>query len=117
MDKYTTIQIYFLWGRKNSYFCANKYAIMSQQNYDKLKELLAENKKWPLLYMFKFIVPNNEGKVQTVIDMLPKHGTVSFKHTKNLKYVSVTCKVSMKNAESIIELTDKVSSIEGVMAL
>jgi len=90
---------------------------MSKQNYDKLKELLAENKKWPLLYMFKFIVPNNEGKVQAVVDLLPKHGSVSYKHTKNLKYVSVTCKVSMKNADAIIELTDKIAAIEGVMPL
>ncbi len=90
---------------------------MSKQNYEKLKTLLAENKKWPLLYMFKFIVPNKEGKVQTVVDLLPKHGSFSYKHTKNLKYVSVTCKVSIKSAEAIIELTDKVASIEGVMPL
>ena len=90
---------------------------MSKQNYEKLKELLAENKQWPLLYMFKFIVPNSEGKVQAVVDLLPKHGTVSYKHTKNLKYVSITCKVSMKSAEAIIELSDKATSVEGVMAL
>ena len=87
------------------------------QDYDKLKKLLAENKKWPMPYMFKFIVPNIEGKVQQVVDLLPKHGTVTYNHTKNLKYVSVTCKVSMKSADAIIEVTSKIAQIEGVMSL
>lgn len=90
---------------------------MSIKDYDKLKELLAHNKKWPLLYMFKFIVPNEEGKVQKVVDLLPKHGTVTFNHTKSLKFVSVTCKASMKSPDAIIEVTNNISSIPGVMSL
>ncbi|MBR8538039.1 DUF493 family protein [Carboxylicivirga mesophila] len=90
---------------------------MSLKEYEKLKELLAQNKKWPLLYMFKFIVPNADGKVQRVVDLLPKHGKVSYKHTKNLKYVSVTCTASMKSPEAIIEVTNNISSINGVMSL
>ena len=90
---------------------------MSMQDYEKLKELLANNKKWPMLYMFKFIVPNEDGKVQQVVDLLPKHGTVTYNHTKNLKYVSVTCRVSMKSANAIIDVTSKVAIIEGVMSL
>ncbi|TRX66324.1 DUF493 family protein [Carboxylicivirga sp. M1479] len=90
---------------------------MSMQDYEKLKELLAQNKKWPMLYMFKFIVPNEEGKVKEVVELLPKHGTVSYNHTKNLKYVSVTCKVSMKSANAIVETTSKIAAIEGVMSL
>lgn len=87
------------------------------QDYAKLKELLAQNKKWPMLYMFKFIVPNEGNKVKQVVELLPKHGNVTYKHTKNLKYVSVTCKVSMKSANAIIDVTSKVASIEGVMSL
>ena len=90
---------------------------MSMQDYAKLKELLAQNKKWPMLYMFKFIVPNEGNKVKQVVELLPKHGNVTYKHTKNLKYVSVTCKVSMKSANAIIDVTSKVASIEGVMSL
>ncbi|MCT4590328.1 MAG: DUF493 domain-containing protein [Carboxylicivirga sp.] len=87
------------------------------QEYTKLKELLAQNKKWPMLYMFKFIVPNEGDKVKQVVDLLPKHGNVSYNHTKNLKYVSVTCKVSMKSANAIIEVTSKIAAIKGVMSL
>jgi len=67
--------------------------------------------------MFKFIIPNEEGKVDKVKNMLPKHGQISFKHTKNLKFVSITCKASMKSAEDIVEITSKVSEIEGIITL
>lgn len=90
---------------------------MATQDYEKLKALLLENKKWPLLYMFKFIVPNSEGRVEKVVEMLPKHGSISYKHTKNLKHVSVTCKVSMKNADAIIAVSEKVAQIPGVISL
>ncbi len=90
---------------------------MSAQDYEKLKELLLENKKWPLMYMFKFIVPNSEGRVEKVVGMLPKHGKVTYKHTKNLKHVSVTCTVSMKSADAIIEVSQKVAEVAGVISL
>jgi len=91
--------------------------MVEQQDFEKLRERLLENKKWPMRYMFKFIVPNQEGKVDQVVELLPKHGTVTFKHTKNLRHVSVTCVVSMKSANSIIEVTKKASAIEGVISL
>ncbi len=87
------------------------------QEYQSLLAKLKENKRWPLLYMFKFIVPNEDGKVEQVKALLPKHGTISFKHTKNLKFVSITCKASMKNAESIVDITAKANKIEGLIAL
>ncbi|WP_066627675.1 DUF493 family protein [Labilibacter marinus] len=90
---------------------------MASQDYTQLLEKLQENKKWPLLYMFKFIAPNEEGKVKEVVALLPKHGKVSYKHTKNLKFVSITCKVSMKSAQSIIDVTAAVNNIEGIMSL
>nr|WP_319397421.1 hypothetical protein [uncultured Carboxylicivirga sp.] len=89
----------------------------TMQDYEKLKALLLENKKWPLLYMFKFIVPNKDGMVDHVKEMLPKHGSFSFNHTKSFSHVAITCKASMKSAEAIIEVTEKIASIEGVISL
>jgi len=90
---------------------------MAMQNYQKLLEKLQENKKWPLLYMFKFIAPNEEGKVEKVVALLPKDGNISYKHTKNLKFVSITCKAQMSNAQSIVDITSKVNQIEGIITL
>ncbi|MDA3893328.1 MAG: DUF493 family protein [Salinivirgaceae bacterium] len=90
---------------------------MENKHYKKLRELLNENKQWPMLYMFKFIVPNSDNKVNIVTSMMPEDGDISYKHTKNLKYISITCKVLMKSAASIIELNEKVGTIEGVISL
>jgi hypothetical protein len=90
---------------------------MALKDYKNLRKILAENKKWPLLYMFKFIVPNQHGKVDKVVKLLPDKGEISFNHTKSLRHVSVTCKVKMTNADAIIAVTEEVTTIEGVMAL
>ncbi len=84
---------------------------------DKLKEVLEKNKQWPLAYMFKFIVPNREGKVQNIVDIFPKEAKKSFKHTESLKYVSVTCVLNMNSAEEIITITEAAISVPGVMML
>ncbi len=85
--------------------------------YYKLKIILEQNKVWPLKYMFKFIVPNKEGKVEKVINVFPKDAEKSFKHTKSLKYVSVTCVLEMHNADEIIAIIEAAMAIPGVMML
>ncbi len=85
--------------------------------YTQLQKKLEENKRWPLLYMFKFIVPNENGKIELVKSHLPQKGQLSYKHTKNLKYVSITCKEWMPSAESIVKVHSVVSTIEGVISL
>lgn len=87
------------------------------EKYTKLKELLEENKKWPLRYMFKFIIPNKDGKVDIAKEMMPKLSQIKFKHTASLKFVSMTCVTYMKSADDIIELTAKVENIEGAISL
>ena len=68
-------------------------------------------------YMFKFISPNRDGKVDMIKALLPKSGTMTFKHTSNLRYVSITCVALMNSADEIIEITEKVDEIEGVIVL
>lgn len=90
---------------------------MAATDYDKLRSILAENKKWPMQYMFKFIVPNADGKVDKVVAGLPKGGKVTFKHTKSLKHVAVTCVASMASVDDIIYISEQIAAIPGVMAL
>lgn len=90
---------------------------MEHLKYDNLKQLLSQNKNWPMLYMFKFIVPNANNKVKLVTSMMPIEGIISYRHTENFKFVSITCKVMMPSAESIIDLSAKVCAIEGVVGL
>lgn len=91
--------------------------MITKEKYIKLKELLDDNKKWPLRYMFKFIIPNKDSKVNRAKGMMPLGAQLKFKHTKSLKYVSMTCVAYMKSSQEIIDLTQQLEEIEGVMSL
>lgn len=89
-------------------------------NIDKFRNLryrLMENKSWPMKYMFKFISPNRDGKVDKIKALLPETGKITFKHTSNLKHVGITCIAPMDSADQIIEITEKIDKIEGVIVL
>ncbi|QIA06225.1 DUF493 family protein [Draconibacterium halophilum] len=90
---------------------------MSTDKYKNLRYRLMETETWPLKYMFKFITPNEDGKVEQIKAILPKEGNVTFKHTANLKHVSVTCVTLMESADQIVEITEKADKIEGVIVL
>ena len=79
--------------------------------------LMETEEKWPVKYMFKFISPNEDGKVDAVKALLPDHGALSFRHTSSLKYVSITCVAMMKSADEIVEITEKVDQIDGIIVL
>lgn len=90
---------------------------MTSDKFKNLRYRLMEVESWPLKYMFKFITPNQEGKVDQVKALLPDHGEFSFKHTTSLKYVGITCVAVMNTADEIIDITEKVDQIEGVLIL
>lgn len=90
---------------------------MDKQKYEKLKQLLSENKNWPIKYMFKCIVPNNKDLINRVVALLPFQGDFAFKNSKNNKFVSVSCVAQMKDAQKIIGITQSISEIPDVMIL
>ncbi|HZH72391.1 MAG TPA: DUF493 family protein [Mariniphaga sp.] len=90
---------------------------MNTDKFRNLRYRLMENSSWPMKYMFKFISPNRDGKVDKIKALLPENGKITFKHTANLKHVSVTCVALMDSADQIIEITEKVDKIEGVIVL
>lgn len=87
------------------------------EDITRFREKLNETTEWPSSYMFKFVVPNQDGKVDKVKDILSPYGIITFKNTKNLKFVSITCISQMPDADQIIDITVQITSIEGVMAL
>lgn len=82
-----------------------------------LLRLLEQNKEWPLRYMFKFIVPNDEATIAAVQQELPKSEKTTLKKSKTGKYVAITCIAFMLSAKQIVDITDKVNAIKGVMTL
>ena len=90
---------------------------MEKDKFQTLRYRLMESEEWPLKYMFKFITPNQDGKVDQIKAILPDHGEVTYKHTSNLKHVAITCVAMMDNADQIIDVTEKVDEIDGVIIL
>lgn len=82
-----------------------------------LRAQLLKTKKWPLKYMFKFVMPNDVRTLAEVRAMMPANGVISYKDSANGKYVAMTCVAMMPSADSIIDLTSRVASIPGVMSL
>jgi uncharacterized protein len=87
---------------------------MDQEWMNSFREKLDKHHAWPSLYVFKFIVPT--GKEQEVKDLFPRHNP-SEKLSKQGNYTSVSVELMMPSSEAVIEVYEKASHIEGIVAL
>lgn len=87
---------------------------MDTQWMNSFREKLDKHYAWPSLYLFKFIVPT--GREQEVKDLFPRHET-SNKLSKQGNYISITVQMMMPSSEAVIEVYEKASRIEGIVAL
>jgi hypothetical protein len=87
-----------------------------KSNFDKasFKEKLESSGEFPMLYMFKFIVP--KGKESEVSALFPKN-EITLKPSSGGKYISTTIQAMMDSADQILDIYDKASKIEGVISL
>ncbi len=87
------------------------------EEFEKLRELLNKEDNWPILYMFKFIIPADNHKIALVEAKFSDEAIILHKESSNGKYFSITVKEVMLNADSIIEKYKEMNGIEGLMAL
>ena len=74
-----------------------------EEFYAKLKKQLQDTAMWPSEYLYKFIVPTQEDKIQQIEDIFDNLGAViETKQSKNGKYTSVSINVRMKNPDAVI---------------
>jgi putative lipoic acid-binding regulatory protein len=87
-----------------------------QNKFDKVafKEKLEAVGAFPMLYMFKFIVPS--GKEEEIGALFPNH-QVTLKPSSGGKYVSTTVHLMAESADFVIEVYERASQIEGVISL
>lgn len=84
----------------------------------KLKEILGkEEVGWPQLYFFKFIVPNDKEKLETVRGFFSSPSNITYRTSKDIKYIGVSCKQWMPDPDSVVAIYDKAYKVEGVIAL
>lgn len=87
---------------------------MAKDDHSSFKDKLENIHQWPSLYMFKFIVP--KGKEAEVRELFPKN-ILEEKPSRNGNYISVTARVMMASSSQVIEIYEKASRIEDLIAL
>ena len=86
--------------------------------YDRLKTELNNSNTWPAEYLFKFIVPTDQEKIEKVENAFDSMGAViETKHSKTGKYTSISIDVQMPNAQEIIDKYLELSTIKGIISL
>jgi putative lipoic acid-binding regulatory protein len=80
------------------------------------KEKLESVETFPGLYAFKFVIPGDEAKLPAIQEVLPD-ADFSKQASKTGKYVSITVKKWMQDADAVIDIYKKVGAIDGVMML
>ncbi|MDG1913351.1 MAG: DUF493 family protein [Crocinitomix sp.] len=84
--------------------------------YDKLRELL-ENLDYPSVYLYKFIVMQDQNKVVDIKRCFSETAEFNTRPSKNGNYISVSIKEMMLTSEAIIDRYKSVAKIENVIKL
>ena len=84
--------------------------------YANLKEKLESVEKFPGVYNFKFIITGGLDKIQDLRAILP-HDEFIEQPSKTGKYVSITVKKTMQNADEVIAVYKQAGNIKGIMIL
>ncbi|MEZ4807888.1 MAG: DUF493 family protein [Flavobacteriales bacterium] len=91
--------------------------MLSEEAKVRLRERLNEVHEWPSVYMFKFIFEPNTVRMDAVLALFPAESEVLRKYSSGGKYVSITVKEVMVNADEVLERYEKAALIEGVIVL
>ena len=84
--------------------------------YANFKEKLESVQTFPGLYAFKFILTGGADKIKELRAVLPEDEFIETP-SKTGKYISVTVKKWMEDAEAVVDIYKKVGEIKGVMML
>jgi hypothetical protein len=81
------------------------------------KSILWAQQKWPGIYFFKFIVPNDKVKLELVRKLFQFEENITYRTSKDIKFISLSCKQEMKNPDEVLAIYQKAGEIEGVISL
>jgi hypothetical protein len=90
---------------------------MSGDPYENLKNELNRNHDWPIVYMFKFIIPSDIEKLAFVQSKFSAESVVTTRESANGKYTSITVRETMISADEIINKYKEMEGVEGLIAL
>ena len=90
---------------------------MNEDKFTELRKKLNETQTYPTVYMFKFIIQADNRKIALVESKFSDEATISQKESANGKYISITIKEVMLDADSIIEKYKEMEGVEGLISL
>lgn len=90
---------------------------MDEDRKSRLRDLLNEQNKWPAVYMFKFVIPNDNAKLIKLKLIFNESAEFSTRQSGKGNYLSVTVKEMMMNADSIFDRYREAAEIEGILSL
>ncbi|MBR9845737.1 MAG: DUF493 family protein [Algicola sp.] len=91
----------------------------TEEFYNKLRNQLYETASWPSEYLYKFIVPTDQKKINQIEDLFNNLGAViTTKESGKGTYTSVSVNVDMKDPDAVITKYKEVAeNVEGVISL
>lgn len=84
--------------------------------YANFKEKLESVQTFPEIYVFKFILTGGVGKIKELREILPEDEFIETP-SKTGKYIAVTVKKWMQDADAVVTIYKKVGNIKGIMML
>lgn len=90
---------------------------MKDNELDGLRQRLDAHHDWPSEYMFKFISPNVSEKVDAIIGVFPAEVSIDRKTSGGAKYISLTIREVVADADAVFARYLEVQAIGGIFAL
>jgi hypothetical protein len=84
---------------------------------EKARSILWAQQQWPGIYFFKFIVPNDKDKLDMVRKLFQFEDQITYRTSKDIRFISLSCKQEMKNPDEVLAIYRKAGEIEGVISL
>ncbi|MEX0291555.1 MAG: DUF493 family protein [Flavobacteriaceae bacterium] len=90
----------------------------SEEFYSRLKDELLQNTAWPSNYLYKFIIPTDQDKIDQIHKIFDNTGAViESNQSRKGKYTSISVTVNLNNPDKVIDKYKEVGKIEGVISL
>lgn len=91
--------------------------MLNEETKDRLLQRLNAVHEWPSVYMFKFIFEPDRERLESVTALFPPEVEMLRKYSAGGKYLSLTVREVMMNAEEVVDRYNKASGIQGVIVL
>ena len=83
----------------------------------RLEAQLTNHGKWPQVYMFKFIIQNNNRDYAILRHIFNEDSLLTSRNSRNGKYISITVKEMMMDPAEVMDRYRQAARIEDIIAL